>query len=270
MNASKLISTDEILKNLAALNSKTQYEFHLMHSIDSTNQFLKQLPISQNHVIPCCIAEMQTHGRGRFGRQWFSPFGENIYFSCRINFSNHLHQLSGLSLIVSLAILSMLNQVIATDNIRIKWPNDILYYNKKLCGTLIELMHTKEVIIGIGINVNSTLPDSPDHTKPWCSLHEVTGCFFDRNTMIAHLLFQLDTYIKQLIEYGLNSFTDEWNNVDYLKQQYISIIKQNQTLEGHANGIDELGQLILIDSKGKRHHLNSGDASIVSFYDKQR
>lgn len=265
MNTSPLISSSSIQNILTPLNVKTPFELHIFNEIDSTNRFLKEFSTENRDMIPCCIAEMQTKGRGRFGKEWFSPFGENIYCSCRFKFSTELHALSGLGLIVSLAILAMLKEVIAMDDLLIKWPNDVLWQHKKLCGTLIELVETNEIIIGIGINVNSILPPAPDPNKPWCSLYEITGVILDRNTLIAHLLYTLQLYVERFMQYGLESFIDEWDTVDYLKGQKVSILNQNKAITGIAEGINNLGQLILVDSERKMHHLTSGDASILTF-----
>jgi len=106
--------------------------FHLLNTIHSTNRFLKEIPSSEGITI--CCTEKQTQGRGRFGRTWHSPFGENIYFSARWHVQCELSCLSGLSLVVSLAVLNTLNELGLTDNLSIKWPNDILWHEKKLIG----------------------------------------------------------------------------------------------------------------------------------------
>jgi BirA family biotin operon repressor/biotin-[acetyl-CoA-carboxylase] ligase len=89
----KLILLDEqrMAEHLVVHNLATPFNLHLFTSIDSTNRFLKDLPVS-NRLDVCC-AEIQTQGRGRFGRQWHSPFGENIYCSSRWDL-NYDHQIS--------------------------------------------------------------------------------------------------------------------------------------------------------------------------------
>lgn len=96
--------------------------------IDSTNRFLKDLPVQNNwHV---CCAEKQNQGRGRFGRSWSSPFGENIYLSIRREVQDSLSRLSGLSLIVSIAAIHALQAAGIQNEIRIKWPNDLIWEEK--------------------------------------------------------------------------------------------------------------------------------------------
>lgn len=242
----------------------TPFNLHLFTSIDSTNRFLKDLPIN-SHLDICC-AEIQTQGRGRFGRQWHSPFGENIYCSSRWNLNYDFGKLSGLSLVSSLAVLATLNELHLSADIKIKWPNDIYWFDKKLCGSLIEILaesnNNAQVIIGIGLNVNTDTENHPLLDKPWCSLYEITKNHFDRNLLIAKLINNLEHYLNKFINHDLNAFMDEWNQADYLAGKYIKITQSSGVLAGKACGINQKGQLILEDEAGVKHFLSSGDTSL--------
>ncbi len=257
-------------------------DFHLFASLDSTNRLLKELP--RNTAIDICCAEMQTEGRGRFGRHWYSPFSENIYCSSRWHFDCDLSRLSGLSLVVSLAILATLENFGISEHIRVKWPNDILWYNKKLCGSLIEVMAesngSAEVIIGIGLNVNSTTTGHESHgdpfsdtlktdentsnrpDKPWCSLYDIIGTYTDRNLLIARLIIQLNQFLEKFMLQGFAAFMTKWHSIDYLQGHMITVSSFTGPLRGKANGVNETGQLILIDEDGNTHYLSSGDTSL--------
>ena len=238
--------------------------FHLFATLDSTNRYLKELPHSDS--INICCAEMQTAGRGRFGRDWYSPFGENIYCSSRWHFDCDLSRLSGLSLVVSLAIMATLHQVGMKDDILVKWPNDILWHGKKLCGSLIEVIAESnsgaDVVIGIGLNVNSITDDHPLPEKPWCSLHDITKKYIDRNVLVAHLITYLNRYLQEFMLEGFAAFTERWSEVDYLKNQHITVSNLNKPIHGIAMGVNENGQLILMDDEGTTHYLSSGDATL--------
>ncbi|CAM2799082.1 biotin-[acetylCoA carboxylase] holoenzyme synthetase and biotin operon repressor [Legionella steigerwaltii] len=259
-----LLNKHKIIEHLAAENQTTPFKLHLLTTIDSTNRYLKDLPLS-NSVDICC-SEIQTQGRGRFGRHWHSPFGENIYCSSRWNLNYDFAKLSGLSLVTSLAIVATLNELDISSNIKIKWPNDILWANKKLCGSLIEILAESngnvQVIIGIGLNVNTDTQNNPLPDKPWCSLYEITQSHFDRNFLIAKLIAHLEHYLIKFIHYDLISFMDEWSKSDYLFGKNIKVTQSSNTLSGLACGINELGQLILQDELGIRHFLSSGDTSL--------
>lgn len=260
-----LLHEQQIKDHIELENSTTPFHFHLLHSVDSTNRYLKDLPPSGG--VDICCAEIQTQGRGRFGRLWHSPFGENIYCSSRWNLNYDLTKLSGLSLITSLAVLSTLSELdISSPSLKIKWPNDILWNNKKLCGCLIEILAESnghvQIIIGIGINVNSDTQNNPLPDKPWCSLYEIKQQHYNRNILIARLMLNLEQYLSKFIHHDLTYFMDEWNQSDYLFGKNIIVNQSLNTLTGIACGINQWGQLILEDERGLRHLLSSGDTSL--------
>lgn len=264
-----------ILHELELAGFTKPIDLHLFLSIDSTNRLLKDLPQSKN--IDVCCAEMQTKGRGRFGRQWYSPFGDHIYFSSRWHFNCDLSRLSGLSLVVSLAIMATLDDFGLKNKTSVKWPNDILWGHKKLCGSLIEVMAESngggDVVIGIGLNVNSKTPEpnsatseinpiNPPPDRPWCSLYDITGAHTDRNLVIARLIIHLNNFLDEFMMKGFAAFITKWNLVDGLKGHMITVSHHTGSIQGKANGVNESGQLILIDDMGTTHYLSSGDTSL--------
>lgn len=259
-----LLNKQQIMEHLAPQKQSNPFNLHLFTSIDSTNRYLKDLPPS--NTVDICCAEIQTQGRGRFGRHWHSPFGENLYCSSRWNLNYDLTKLSGLSLVSSLAVLATLSEFDISSHIKIKWPNDILWTHKKLCGSLIEILAESngnvQVIIGIGLNVNTDTENHPLPDKPWCSLYEITKKHFDRNVLIARLITNLEHYVSKFIHHDLNSFMDEWNKSDYLFGKSIKVTQSLNTLSGIACGINQFGQLILQDKSGTQHFLSSGDTSL--------
>lgn len=235
---------------------------HVMDSIDSTNRFLKDLP--QSHSIEVCCAEAQTDGRGRFGRQWHSPFGKNIYFSLRWHIKGELSQQSGMSLVVSMAVLAALQDMNIND-VRIKWPNDLVWQGQKLCGSLIEALLDRttgaDVIIGIGLNVSSSVDELALLNRPSCSLYDITGVHFDRNVIIARLITRLIQHLERFSNQGFLPFLPVWQQTDDVYGKMIHVTQPTGSLSGIAKGVNEGGQLILIDESGKTHYLSSGETS---------
>ncbi len=251
----------DIRHHIHTLNPRVQVD--IFETIDSTNRFLKNQPSQEN--IHICCAETQTQGRGRFGRTWHSPFGENIYFSARFRLDCDLALLSGLSLVTSLAIINTLDELGLNDHLVIKWPNDILWQGQKLSGCLIELItdaNHLEVIIGIGINVNSNTQAHSPPDKPWCSLFDISGELQNRNHIIGRLIEHLHQQLQRLITSGLGTFIDQWQQVDALYGQLITVSTQGSKLTGRANGIDDSGRLILVDCENNTHFLSSGETSM--------
>ncbi|KTD18945.1 bifunctional biotin--[acetyl-CoA-carboxylase] ligase/biotin operon repressor BirA [Legionella jordanis] len=253
-----------IIKHLHLRNFETPLQFHIQPIIGSTNQFLKEL--TGDSTLSICCAEMQTAGRGRFGRQWISPFAENIYFSSRWQLDCCLSQLSGLSLLVGLAVLAALKDSGIDETIQLKWPNDLIWSHKKLCGILIEVIAESngcaQVIIGIGLNVNTETDKLPIPDKPWCSLYEITGKRQDRNHLLANLIYQLHQHMREFLNSGFASFLSDWQTVDYLAGKLITVSQPNGLLQGKALGVNQFGQLCLQDEAGVCHELSSGDTSV--------
>lgn len=267
LNPLILLNQQDIAEQLQKEHIQHPVNIHVLNSVDSTNRYLKELALST--TLEICCAEMQTQGRGRFGRYWHSPFGENIYCSSRWNLQCDLSRLAGLSLVTSLSVLRTINEFTADPNIKIKWPNDILWRDKKLCGSLIEIIaephNSTQVIIGIGLNVNT---DTTQHTlpdKPWCSLFELSQQRYNRNQIIARLIINLESYINQFLKNDLNIFNDEWNQYDYLSGKHVTVTQSSGTISGIAQGISQSGELIISDTYQKIHYLSSGDASITSY-----
>lgn len=262
-----LLESDKIQAHLSHLNFKKTYQLHCFSSINSTNQFLNDL--TSKNLLTLCCSEEQTAGRGRFGRQWSSPFGENIYLSGRWRLANSVGQLSGLSLVIGLALVQSLKKHATDEKILVKWPNDVLWQNKKLGGILIELNGSEhgvsDVTIGIGLNVNSASNTSTLSDKPWCSLLDITGRTFDRNTLIADLVVSVDRNLDQFLESGFDSFKSAWDDVDYLKNQWITVSQATGKLSGKAQGVNAQGLLCIKDSHDKIHYVSSGDATLSCY-----
>jgi BirA family biotin operon repressor/biotin-[acetyl-CoA-carboxylase] ligase len=256
------LRSDAILQALAQRQFKHAVHLHLFSSIDSTNQYLKNL--AAPHAIEICCAEMQTAGRGRFGRTWYSPFGENVYCSSRWHFDCDLQRLSGLSLVVSLASFLCLQRWGIGEQLKIKWPNDLLWQDQKISGNLIEVVSETQtdVVIGIGINANSKLQSNSRPPSTWCSMRDILGTAIDRNCLIADLIIQLDDFLQIFILEGLEPFMPLWQQVDYLYGQTICVSEPQGQRIGLAQGISSAGQLIFLDEQGKTHFLSSADTSL--------
>ncbi len=163
----------DYLQQLLALEHK---------KIGSTQTEAKRLlsTISTPYVI---IAEEQTAGRGRTGNKWVSPAKKNSLFSLVVQVPKERKQeLSILSPLVSIAIQEQLVRW-KIENIRIKWPNDILVFDKKICGLLIEIIHLDQnpyAIIGVGLNINLTQEECSHFLeKPITSLFVETKTVWD-------------------------------------------------------------------------------------------
>jgi BirA family biotin operon repressor/biotin-[acetyl-CoA-carboxylase] ligase len=142
--------------------------------IDSTSSSLLRAAAQGAPDLAVCMAETQTAGRGRRGRQWQSPLGGNVYFSLLKRFAHGMGALSGLSLVAGVALIQALGDCGVTG-VGLKWPNDVLADGRKLAGILVELggefLGPCHAVIGIGINLR--LPPDIGIDQPYTDLRQL-------------------------------------------------------------------------------------------------
>lgn len=261
-----LLNQNNIQTQLKQFGFQQNYTLHCLTSVHSTNQYLQEL--APDPTVQYCIAEEQSGGRGRLGRSWHSPFGENIYFSARWPWHQSLVSLSGLSLVIALAIVDTLRPYLKDESLGLKWPNDILWHNQKLGGILVEIKQgiseETSIIVGIGLNINSSQQQSTPIEQPWCSLFDICYQFTDRNILIAELITQLEHYIQQFTTFGFKPFQTQWNNLDSQKNQWITVTQPSGDLQGFARGVNTKG-LLRLETTEKILFIASGETSLGKF-----
>ncbi len=259
-----------VIKKLDAKKIQTQlespFQLEIFESIASTQTYLQQADFSKN-PLRICFAEMQTAGQGRFDRSWHSPFGKNIYVSFSHVFYKNLHALSGLSLLVSLSICKAIEKSISLAKpLGIKWPNDILLDQKKVCGNLTTIQSQSKdfcrVIIGIGVNVNMEWVEDEKISQPWASLGQYSAGYLDRNDLCAKIINQITSDLVRFEQTGLQDFLIDWKNKDRLEGQWITLNANQKKYEGKACGINTQGHLILEFNDASRQAFSSGEASL--------
>lgn len=238
---------------------------HLFESIESTNHYLK---LFKNLKIPMvCIAEKQTLGKGRFNREWHSPFGKNLYFSCVYPFQKDVSELAGLSLLTSLAVVETLKQFGIEDGLSVKWSNDVMYQHKKLSGNLIELQAEAQTacqaIMGIGINVNMLNATTAAISQPWTAMQAILNHYVDRNLLCARLITNLFSHLKKFEQEGFVPFVGRWNQLDCLVNKTITLTNVNQEFVGRMLGVNDQGYLLLELANGEVRTFSSGETTIM-------
>jgi BirA family biotin operon repressor/biotin-[acetyl-CoA-carboxylase] ligase len=220
---------------------------HVEQILESTNQYLlDKIPELSNGQT--CIAEYQTAGRGRRGREWVSPFASHLYFSMYWRLEAGIEKASGLSLLVGIAVVNALEKLGITG-VGLKWPNDLYYQGKKLAGILIELnAQASDVchsVIGIGINVRM-----PDHQgklidQPWVDLNSINAQPVDRNLLSGVLIKELHLLLSDYEEKGLAPFLTRWFELDYFLDKQVNLMIADNVQTGICRGINEQGALLL-------------------------
>jgi len=208
--------------------------------------------------------ELQTAGRGRMGRNWRSGVGTALTFSLLWRFDCGLNALSGLSLGVGVAVVRALRKLGAQD-VRLKWPNDILTGQGKLAGVLIEaqgdMLGPSTVVIGIGLNYTMPANLARQIDQPASSLEEVCAALPTRNQLLAATLLELAQALQQFAQGGFAVLRNEWEQCHIHQNRPVQLQMANGKLvSGIARGVSDSGELCLETVEGMQR-FNSGEVA---------
>ena len=240
----------------------------IFDELDSTNRYLCEQAQQQGGSGVICLAEHQTAGKGRRGRQWVSPFGSNIYLSILWRFQKGYSSISGLSLAIGVAVIRALNQL-GIESIGLKWPNDIYSSGKKLGGILIEITGETEgpcfAIIGLGLNLFLPEEQAVNIKQDWTDLSNLLGKkFTGRNELVACLLHHIMNLLANYETVGLANYLDEWRQYDCLVGHPAQLFFDKHAITGIIAGIDNSGLLMISQADGSIRTFASGEVSFHS------
>ncbi|WP_299051080.1 biotin--[acetyl-CoA-carboxylase] ligase [uncultured Polaribacter sp.] len=220
-----------------------------LNAIDSTNSFLKDLVLhSDLENYYTVVTHNQTNGRGQQHSKWVSKPFKNLTFSTFIELKNfNVKNKKYFNFAVALAVFDTLTQN-NIHKISIKWPNDIMSANRKICGILIENTfigsHIKNSVVGIGLNINQeTFPNFlPDAS----SMKLETGIHFNLDYVLEQILNNLKKRINTLEALKFQALEKDYLNVLY-KKNIPTMFKNNQDINfmGKIIGISSLGNLVV-------------------------
>ncbi|MEM2006113.1 MAG: biotin--[acetyl-CoA-carboxylase] ligase [Sulfolobales archaeon] len=201
--------------------------------------------------------EMVT-GRGRLGRAWYAPRG-GLWFTVivRPEFTGSLHLLS---LAAGVSVAESLIALLGVDA-RVKWPNDVLVYDRKVCGILVEgeaeADRIRLLYLGVGINANNELPLVVRETAT--TLRNLVGNEVPRATLLAVILSRLKTYYGYLSTEKVDKVIDSWKKLSATIGKTVRVVTLGgKEIVGHAIAVDQLGRLV-VETSGTRYHIEAGD-----------
>ncbi len=251
-------------KILSLVKKQDFYNLIVLDSVNSTNSYIKELAVSGTPHATTVIADSQTNGRGRLGRDFFSPCGTGIYMSILIDPTKIKLPASYLTIAAGVAVCRTLTDI-CDDSPSIKWVNDIFMHGKKVCGILAESVINSEtntpsyVIVGIGINVSTAAEIFPG------KLNEIAGSVFPenitRNEIIAKLLDEFDNICANA---EIENLVDEYKKYSLVLGKKISFTKNGKAFSGTAIDINLDGNLVVILEDGQEIILSSGEVSLRS------
>jgi BirA family biotin operon repressor/biotin-[acetyl-CoA-carboxylase] ligase len=237
----------------------------LRDRLDSTNGHLLRAAGRGAPAGTVCLAETQTAGRGRIGRSWVSPFGANLYLSLLWRFEDPA-QVAGLSLAVGVATVRALKRA-GVAGIGLKWPNDLLWEDRKLGGILLEATGEAHgslaVVVGLGLNRYLPAAAARDIDQAWADLSQIPDTPLPpRNTLIALLLNELLPLLGDYARRGLRPWLSEWRAHHRLEGREVILHQGEARIRGRIADISPEGLLILRGEDGCLREFASGDVRL--------
>lgn len=204
------------------------------------------------------VAKAQTSGRGRLGRNWFSPAGAGLWTTTLLYPTKPASELSQLGIVAGIATLGSLH-TLNVQGVKLKWPNDLMVEKRKLAGILLEAHNLDSekpfVLIGIGINVQSaTQLELPgDIGDRYIGLSEITPTANPAElyeTCLRNLVSSLESHYQSWSQEGLSKILPFWNEHDWLAGQRVQARAEAGVIEGIARGINQSGELTVETKEG--------------------
>ncbi len=233
-------------------------------NLDSTNRYLWQQALEGAPHGTVVVADHQSSGRGRRGRQWHSPPGLNLYFSVLLRPHLRFEQVPQLSLVAAAALWKILAG--ECSGLQIKWPNDLLCNSRKLAGILSEMKPGAEtpefVIVGVGLNVNAQVSDFPTELQGLVtSLSCECGRNFDLSELLDRILREFAFFEERFYQEGLKgSIRDLINRNFFLAEKDIVIHSEDHKIACRAHAIDDTGRLLATTNDGQKMAFSAGEA----------
>lgn len=239
-----------------------------LDEIDSTNREVRRLGDAGAVEGTVVIADCQTGGKGRLGRTWFSPAGTGIWMSLLLRPELPPEKVSGITLMAATSVCRAIRSATGL-NTQIKWPNDLVIDGKKVCGILTESAildgELKFAVLGIGVNVNQTeFPGDLPHA--W-SLAMTAERELNREGLIECCLNCLKEDYERYVQSGdLRQLRQEYEAHLVNLDQPVRVLSPAGEWTGVAKGINDSGDLIVLNDQGESVAVNSGEVSVRGVY----
>ena len=232
--------------------------YHVIHfkEIDSTNSYLKNsYKLLDNFAF--ASADYQSHGKGREDRGWQSNKGENLMFSFLIKDKELMKESAVLSILTAVEIAKEI-EMLDIEGVTIKWPNDVLINDKKVCGILLEGQVPEYLVIGVGLNVNQK--EFPgDLRRPATSLSLESNSDINIEEMKNRLFKSIVDHFSNL---KTGSYLEYFRKHNYLLNKRVRAVINNQVFVGEVVGIDDSFCLQVL-SRDMLLHIDSGEIEIL-------
>jgi BirA family transcriptional regulator, biotin operon repressor / biotin---[acetyl-CoA-carboxylase] ligase len=241
-------------------------EIKVFRETTSTNDVAARLARGRAAEGTVVFAEAQSKGRGRMGRAWHSPAGKGLWFTVLLRPDIPPQQATQLTVAAANALARAIR--LQTGIVpEIKWPNDILIRGKKVCGILTEMSaeldYLKEVLLGIGMDVNLETADFPAPLRKIAtSLQIEAGHAINRAELAVVILRELDRDYELIKNGRFEEIAEEWRERCSTLDRQVSIRVGNRAIRGRAESIDDDGALLVRGPHGHLERIVGGDVTI--------
>jgi BirA family transcriptional regulator, biotin operon repressor / biotin---[acetyl-CoA-carboxylase] ligase len=255
------LSPQRVLGRLNTQRLGRNYEF--LTSCPSTNDLVRGRAATGAAEGLLVVADSQSAGRGRLGRTWNSPSGQNLYLSLLLRPHLPARHAAPLTLLAGAALAHTLAQ--AGLNPRLRWPNDLQLLRagewRKTAGILTEMSTdgdwVRHIVLGVGLNVNG-VEFPPELAERATSLRLSAGRAFDRAELLVDFLADFEPRYDDFVAQGPAQALAEWRR--HADLDHLGCISRDG-IEGIATDIDETGALLVRDAAGRMHRVTSGETS---------
>lgn len=260
-----LLDADRIFAQLGAAGRSRCTGISVLPRVDSTNSWvLDRAREGKLAEGAACFAEHQSAGRGRRGREWVAAYGGSICLSVYSVEEVHGPALSGLAPAMGVATVQAVESLGVTD-VKLKWPNDVLWGGGKLAGILVESSappgDAVRVVVGVGLNVRLGRDAGARIDQPWTDLNRALGHRCSRDRVAARLLDALLDGLRRFRADGFQAFAKAWMQRDACVGRAVGLSGPDGGREGVARGVDQDGALLL-ETTGGVIRVHSGELSM--------
>jgi len=210
------------------------------------------------------IAEDQTAGRGRWGRKWHSPPEKSLLFSLLLRPNIPPERMPQLALVAGVSAARAIYQQTGIK-LGIKWPNDLLYEGKKVCGILVERAGSADLclVLGIGVNVNQEKDDFPPELRDTAtSLRMIAGKIILRVPLLQQILECLEEDYQEYCRTGFSPLRERWLQYEAVLGKKVRIVMGNREYCGEAIGLSEEGELVVVSPQGEEIKFAAGEVTL--------
>ena len=236
--------------------------------VDSTNAEARRLSVEGAESGLVVTAKKQTAGKGRRGRSWESPADENLYFSILLRPSLEPEKAPMLTLVMAYSVAKSLQK--EDIQVLIKWPNDLVCSGKKVCGILTEMnlsgMQVEDVIVGVGLNVN-TMNFSAELEDKATSLRKETLRELECVDLLDLILKEFDKQYQRFLEnQDLEFLQEDYNAMLINRDREVMVLEPGKEYLAKALGINKIGQLLVRKEDGSTEAVFAGEVPVRGIY----